>query len=133
MVSRFWVWHWHERRSNNLGDRPAFVQDGNGPACVVIEGLARVDAQNVIDGRQQVGGTQRVGGGMLGLGVRGADDAAGAEAATGQQSRDGATPVIATGNGDAGLAGVEFGKESGENIGNGSRDEVGAAVEEVAE
>jgi hypothetical protein len=33
----------------------------------------------------------------------------------------------------AGLAGVEFGKESGENIGNGSRDEVGAAVEEVAE
>ena len=90
--------------SNHFLDRLPFIEDGDGPAGVVLERQVRVDAEHVIDRGQHVGRQQRPLHRMLGLGVGGADHLPAAQAAAGQQHRDGVAPVIAARNRNARLA-----------------------------
>src|SRR5947209_2479579 len=85
----------------------ALVHARNRPAGVVAEGLVRVDAQPAVHGREQVGGAQWPADGVLGPGVGRADDLPGAQAAAGEQHRERVAPVVAAGDRDARLAGVD--------------------------
>ena len=96
----------HANGSEDFLDGFALIDEGNGTAGKILEGGFGVDAHYFVDGREHIVGFERARDGMLSLGVGGADDLAGLQAAAGEDDAHGLAPVIAAGDGDAGLASI---------------------------
>ena len=73
------------------------VQDCDRTTGEILVGHLGVDPEVVVDGRQQVLRCERPLGGVLGFRVRGTDDLAHLQSATGNQCRVGLRPVIPAG------------------------------------
>ena len=125
-VSRTWCSA--PRSGEQRGDGGAAVE-AEGPAEHVADLLRGVDADLAVDGRGEVGGGVTGGGGIGADLVGGAQDEAGAGAATGDQRGEDAAPVVAPGAGGVGDGGLlADARGAAELAGDDQEDVVGQAA-----
>src|SRR4029077_20095433 len=86
--------------SNQVRDRPAFVQDWNRPLGGVMELVAVIDTEHMVHRRQHVLRPGGAAGGVFGAGIGAAYDLAHLEPAAGEDHGHGARPMVTAGGRD---------------------------------